>query len=194
MKKILLISITVFFVFYICASAGSIPEDLLHEDKALVFFGELISLNEESYVEVKPVKKIKGEVELGEKKIFFEPFFGFKHGSSTAPKIGTIYLFAYFDENNPIYIFKASTMDTKTLQLEGIGSAQMWNRLEEYLNEGRFEEAEKERQNKKSSDFKEQSESIKTDERDKKTFDIHISIITIIVSLVVFALVFRKRK
>ena len=50
------------------AFAGDIPEALMYEDGAQIFFGEVVSYEpdgEISYVEVVPTEKIKGDVIVG---------------------------------------------------------------------------------------------------------------------------------
>lgn len=154
MKKTVFI-IFVMLLFTVPVIAGSIPEDLLHEDFALVFFGELVSVGEDN-VEVKPSKKIKGDINCDTKQVFLDPYF-----IKCEPNIGKTYLFTYFDENNPVYIFKTTSTDTKTLEFEGIDKGSMFGRLQEYLNQGLFEEAESKRTEKQAVLIKENSKKNK---------------------------------
>ena len=55
-----------------------------------------------------------------------------------------MYLFTYFDENNPTDIFEVTSYDTSTLKLKNV-EGDMWKRFEQYLNEGRYLSAEHER-------------------------------------------------
>ena len=136
------------------AFAGSVPEDLLSSDDAKVFFGELVNYSEDE-VEVSPFKVIKGDMDEREWVKFSEPCVvgGFK------PLKKNIYLFAYFDDNNPIYIFNADSYDTKTVKLKGI-EGDMWERMQNYLNEGKFEEADAKRRDAKNADIKLTGEKI----------------------------------
>lgn len=123
--------------------AGSIPEDLLHEDGAQIFFAEVLSYyGENSTVTVCPVKKIKGEVATGTQQHYdnANTVGGFK------VRNGNVYLFTYFDENNPTEIFEVTSYDTSTLKIKNTTGG-MWKRFEEYLNDGEYEKAEQDRIN-----------------------------------------------
>ncbi len=152
MKRIIsILSVVLMLVsFGTTAQAGDVPEGLLSNDDALVFFGEVITYdkNNSAEIEVSPVKKIKGDVVIGEWVTFNEP-------SPVGAKIkeGELYLFAFFDENNPIYIFETSSFNPTELELED-AEGDMWERFEQYLNEGKYEEAEKDRIDRENADLK----------------------------------------
>ncbi len=132
MAIMLTMSLTVF--------AGSIPEDLLYEDEAQIFFAEVVYYHpdkENPDIEFSPVKKIKGDVKIGTKQIAYQP----NTVGDFDIKVGSVYLFTYFDENNPTDIFETTTQDTKTLKIKNT-DGDMWKRFEEYLNEGSYEKAE----------------------------------------------------
>ena len=146
MKKILCFIFAVLVLLSINTTvfAGSIPEDLLHSDGAQIFFGEVISYKADNFtVEVCPVKKIKGDVATGTKQYYDNA----NTVGDFKVKAGNVYLFTYFDENNPTDIFDVTSYDTATLKLNNTTGA-MWERFEEYLNEGRYEKAERDRINK----------------------------------------------
>lgn len=143
MKKILSLICLIFMLSTVTVSAGSVPEDLLSYDGALVFFGEIISYNphnENPEIEVSPVKIIKGEMITGSKDVFYNP----TPVGDIEISPANVYLFTYFDVNNPTYIFDVTSYDTKTLKLINT-TGDMWDRFEQYLNEGKYEEAEKAR-------------------------------------------------
>lgn len=121
------------------ATAGAIPESLLHSDDALVFFGEVLSYHPDVSVEVSTVKTIKGDV---------VPGVGHYAKPSTVGDFnvvpGYVYLFTYLDENNPTEIFEVTSYDTAELKLRNT-TGDMWERFEEYLNNGEYEKAEAER-------------------------------------------------
>ena len=144
---------TVLFMFVIMvllsgtlAFAGSIPEDLLHDDNAQLFFAEVIKTytpsGDKPYVEVKPVKVIKGDVRIGREQVIV--YYNPNTVGDFDVKFGNVYLFTYFDENNPTDIFEVTSYDTSVLKLKNV-EGDMWKRFEKYLNEGRYEEAEQER-------------------------------------------------
>lgn len=157
MKKLILSSLitAIVILFATPAFAGSVPEDLLHSDTAEIFFAEVISYapdGENPKIELSPVKKVKGDVKIGETEFYREP-------SPTGDfiiKTGNTYLFAYFDENNPTYVFETNSTDTKTLTFKN-SSADMWARFLKYLNNGDYEKAEEERL--KAADFEENAEA-----------------------------------
>lgn len=136
------------------AFAGSVPEDLLSHDGAKVFFAELINYDKEEVL-VSPFKVIKGDMDEREWVAFSEP----SVVGSFLPMKGNVYLFAYFDDNNPIYIFNATSYDTKELTLKG-ATGDMWKRFEAMLNEGKFEEADKVRRDALNADIELTGEEI----------------------------------
>lgn len=145
MKKLisLLCIFAIMLTMTISVFAGDIPESLLWNDEAQLFFGEVISYypdNNEPRISVSPVKKIKGDVNIGSKQIYLKP------NPMGGAKIvaGNVYLFAYYDEVNPLDIFEVTSYDTKSLKVKGI-QGDMWERFEEYINNGEYERAEQER-------------------------------------------------
>ncbi|MBP3361323.1 MAG: hypothetical protein J6N52_10745 [Clostridia bacterium] len=132
------------FCLSITAFAGSVPEDLLHSDEAQLFFGEVVSYQPDGeipYAEVIPTKKIKGDVTADGSCVTYQK----------AEAVGDIdvtpgkqYLFTWYDGNNPTNIFDVTSYDTKTLKLKNV-TGDMWKRFQEYLNEGKYEAAERER-------------------------------------------------
>lgn len=138
----------------ITAFAGDVPEGLLSHDGAKVFFAELITYDKEE-VQVSPFKVIKGDMDEREWVTFSEP----SVVGSFMPMEGNVYLFAYFDDNNPIYIFNATSYDTATLELKG-AEGDMWQRMQKYLNEGKFESADIERRDAQNADIELTGEEI----------------------------------
>ena len=119
--------------------AGSIPEDLLNEDSAQIFFAEVVYYHpdkENPDIEVSPVKVIKGDVNMGGKLTYYNP----NTIGDFKVKEGNVYLFTYFDEHNPTDIFEVTSYDTSTLKLKNV-DGDMWKRFEKYLNEGKYGEA-----------------------------------------------------
>lgn len=133
------------------AFAGDVPECLM-EDKAQIYFGKIVDFGEKTgetynYIEVMSETVIKGNIAQSEivryKDVRYSNYFMGKGNKDE------IYLFAYYDENNPLYCFKVTEYDTKTLKLVGIGDDDvMWKRFESYLNEGKYGEVKIEGVNK----------------------------------------------
>ena len=130
----------------ITAFAGSIPEDLLHEDYAQIFFARVIDTYKTKdgipCIEVMPVKAVKGDVSIGGEKaiVYNNP----NTVGDFKVKEGNVYLLTYFDENNPTDIFDVTSYDTSTLKLKNV-EGDMWMRFQKHLNNGDYEEAEQER-------------------------------------------------
>ena len=165
MKKLIsfVYSIIIILLVSTTAFAGSIPEDLLYNDNAQIFFAEVMdsykSPDGVPYVEVKPLKVIKGDVKVGygDNEVFYVYYNPNTIGDFKV-KNGNVYLFTYFDENNPTDIFDVTSYDTSTLKLKNV-SGDMWKRFEKYLNEGRYLDAEHER-------IDRQNEQLKTNGKD----------------------------
>ena len=123
--------------------AGDVPESLLSSDEALIFFGEVVTLDADDNITVLPTAKIKGDVKIGVEQVYKD---GMPLGADEfTPKQGEIYLMTYYDEHNPLYVFEITGTDTKTLKIKGLEGLDMWDRLQNYLNNGKYEEAEAER-------------------------------------------------
>ena len=121
------------------AFAGDIPESLLYEEGAQIFFGEVLSYHPDKKnpdIEVSPVVGIKGNVKEGSKQTYNNPnpIGGFK------VHVGKVYLFTYYEGDNYIDFFDVTTYNTKTLKVRHVDGP-MWERFEQYLNEGNYGEA-----------------------------------------------------
>ncbi len=140
------------------AFAGSIPEEMLHDDNAQLFFAEVVYYHpnkENPDIEISPVKVIKGDVKTGVKLTYYNP----NPIGDFKVKEGNVYLFTYFNEHNPTDIFEVTSYDTSTLKLKNV-QGDMWERFEKYLNEGRYLEAEQERLDKQNEGLPIEGENI----------------------------------
>ncbi len=160
MKKIICIISIMMIVLSMpmTALAGSIPEDLLHVDDAQVFFAEVLAYHpnkEYSDIELSPVKVIKGDVKTGVKLTYYNP----NAVGNFMVREGNVYLFTYFDEHNPTDIFEVTSYDTSVLKLKNV-SGDMWERFEEYLNNGDYEKAEQQRIDRKNETLLKTGETI----------------------------------
>ena len=132
MKKVISILslVAIMLSMSIMAFAGSIPEDLLHSDDSQIFFAKVIGVyqpnGDKPYVEVVPVKVIKGDVSIGEEQIIV--YYNPNTIGNFKVKEGDVYLFTYFDENNPTDIFEVTSYDTSTLKLKNV-QGDMWKRF-----------------------------------------------------------------
>lgn len=114
--------------------AGSVPEDLLSPD-ARIFFGEIVSHDAATgNVTVVPQIAISGNVTVGTQEVFARAE---AIGSATIPSDRAL-LMAFYEENNPLWVFRTTSFDTATLQIEGIAGQDMWQRFQSNLNEGLY--------------------------------------------------------
>ncbi|MBR5153065.1 MAG: hypothetical protein IKW60_06045 [Clostridia bacterium] len=131
--------------------AGSIPEDLLSDDNAKLYIGRVdgrttlaestipYEENKVIYIDITPVYKYKGDVELGMLMQYKKNNFG-----SFIPEKDGEYLFGYIDENN-FYIYEIASRDENSIKLVDADKYDMTKRLEDYINAGAFAMAEEER-------------------------------------------------
>ncbi len=156
MKKIicLLGVIAILLTMSLSVFAGDVPEGLLSDDDAQVFFGEVLDYNNNT-VTVSPRVKIKGDVLTGTKQHYNKPY----PVGNFKVKTGNVYLFTYFDENNETNIFEVTSYDTATLKIKNT-DFDIWKRFESYLNDGEYEKAEQERIDKINAAFTEEGDEI----------------------------------
>ena len=136
-----------FFTVLICmamilpltAFAGDIPESLLYEEGAQIFFGEVLAYHpdkENPDIEVWIEAKIKGNLNEGSKQVYNNP----NPVGDFKVREGKVYLFTYYEGDNYIDFFEVTTYNTRTLQVRHV-EGPMWDRFEQYLNEGKYGEA-----------------------------------------------------
>ena len=121
------------------AFAGDIPESLLYEEGAQIFFGEILAYHpdkENPDIEVWIAAKIKGNVNEGSKQVYThpDPVGDFK------VREGKVYLFTYYEGDNYNDFFEVTTYNTRTLKVRHV-EGPMWERFEQYLNAGKYGEA-----------------------------------------------------
>lgn len=198
MKKLFLCVMCMFILLSISTVcyAGDIPESLLGDDSSQVFFGEVKSVDGESITVIQH-QNIKGEFSKDSEITYTE--FAF----TDSPKIGEIYLCGFFDENNPLYVWEVSSLETKNLQITNTDD--MSKRMQEYLNDGKFEEKEEERLSKIDNKNTTESSAEKsvsndgTDQMDNVTqkgnsFSLILIVSGIILIAIVFLLLIKRKK
>lgn len=116
--------------------AGDVPEGLLMNNTAEVYFGEIKSI-EQNTITVIQKQSIKGLFKEGSERIYSD--FAFTGN----PIVGETYLCGFYDEYNPLYMWEVTSFEPKTLQIKTTDN--MSTRMQEYLNTGKFEEKEQER-------------------------------------------------
>ena len=156
MRKLIsiFVLITILFSTSFTAFAGDVPEGLLSNDDAQVFFGEVLAYNDTTVTVCLRVK-IKGDVLTGTQQHYNKP----NPVGNFKVKPGNVYLFTYFDENNETNIFEVTSYDTTTLKIKN-SDFDIWKRFESYLNDGEYEKAEQERIDKINATFTEEGDEI----------------------------------
>ncbi len=150
MKHLFVVFMAVLYAISGSALAGDIPETLLSEDSAKVFIGTVDSSTigeKKTYsslavvktAEVTPTIAIKGEVITGVSETHENCDFG-----TLIPLENVEYLFCHIDGES-LYAYEIEAMDEEHIILKGSRESAMIKRLEDYLNEGAFAMAEKER-------------------------------------------------
>jgi len=135
-KRIFSMLLLVTFCFVQIFAAGA-PEDLF-ADTAQLFFGKVQFYETNGSITVVPTDVIRGDVKIGIAASYDENAFVGKDGF--APQTDAVYLMAFYDANNPLYVFQISSTDLSTMKLEGAAGVPMWERLEAYLNAGEYAE------------------------------------------------------
>ena len=130
------------------ASAGSIPEDLLHSDDAKLYIGTVEGFSYKEipsspYIKVialavNPIEHIKGDVEIGKTITYKDTniYMNLVEGKD--------YLIAYLDQHN-IYAYEIKSKTNDRIILVDSDKYDMVQRLEEYLNDGSYAADERER-------------------------------------------------
>lgn len=135
MKKVFcfILAMTFCLMNMLVCLAGDIPEGLLNEDTAMVFYGEVTSAEENNII-VKVKENIKGMAEPDETYSYDEWIF------TESPAVGEVYLCGYYDEYNPLNLWEVERTGTDSLNI--IKSDNMSNRMEDYINNGDFARAQ----------------------------------------------------
>jgi len=177
--------------------AGDVPEGLLNTDSSQVYFGEVKSIEENSITVIQK-KNIKGEFSENKEYTYSDYVF------TDSPEAGEVYLCGFYDENNPLYIWEVTSLETDSLEIKNTDD--MSKRMQKYLNEGKFEEKEAERLSKTNINNDAQSPSAaapseisaahevqKDNEPDRQYFSF-VLIPLAIVFIGICAFIFRRKR
>ncbi len=146
MKKLISMLFILIMLFALASNvfAGSIPEDSLYMDNCKVFIGTIenykktyIKLDCATYptMTIRTCERIKGNVVVGES-ITYK---GYSSGKRL--KKNTYYLFTCFDDNN-LNIFEIEEKKGNQIKLYNPEENDLIQRLEDYINNGDYAEAE----------------------------------------------------
>lgn len=138
MKKMFccVIGLVVLFSAMNVCYAGDVPESLLSDKQAQLYFGEIKGVDGDRITVIQR-QNIKGDF-TKDAEVTYEGF-----GITDAPEVGKQYLCGFLDENNPLYIWEVTGFDTNTLKIKN--SDDMSQRLQTYLNNGDFAAKEQDR-------------------------------------------------
>lgn len=147
----LLITITTHAEFYSMSSESweNLPEELLTNDNAQIFFGEYKYLDphycDMDVVTVSQKQNIKGVFKKNKKITQYAIFFNRPHNNRPHEQfeIGKIYLCAYIDDTMPLFMWEAGDTNTEILKITA--TDEVSKKMEELLNSGAFDAAETER-------------------------------------------------
>lgn len=140
MKKLFISVIMLLFLSVPASYASNIGDDLLRNDQAKMFFGELME-PQGDFTVIKPIYNIKGEFDPDTLiRVFID------HceimGGQTA-EIGKIYLCGLSSDQKNLYLWEFDTMDTSIIRLKATDSFS--KEIRRYLNQGLFDKAEQDR-------------------------------------------------
>lgn len=129
------------FVLFLSTNvfAGDIPEGIMLGDQKALFIGEITSISEDR-INIKVSTIMMGSIEESEVEVeAFDKYYG----TEQKPETGDYIVAVLLDEDkiDEGWVFKASSDDYKTLKLES-ESYNMVDRYEEYINEGKYFEAQ----------------------------------------------------
>ena len=142
-------------MFSLKAFAGDIPESIMLGEQQALFIGEIVAENEDTYT-LSSLDILMGEVE---KDINVEKFN--YYGTTDSPKIGDYLVVVLIEDNkiNDTWVFKATTSDYRTLRLVS-EKHNMVKRYEKYINEGSYQKAQIDLDNKDTFIDKGRDESV----------------------------------
>jgi len=139
-KRIITIVFVLFLLLNTNAYAGDIPESIMLGKQQALFIGKLTGINGETY-SIQPSTIMMGSIHESEIQVQkFESYYG----TEKKPKVGDIIVAVLLEEGkvDGLWIFKATSDDYKTLKLVS-ERYNMVVRYEEYINKGKYFEAQK---------------------------------------------------
>lgn len=153
--------------------AGDIPEGIMLGHQKALLIGEITAINEDT-ISIMPSTVMMGSIAQSEVQI---QIFDNYYGTDKKPKTGD-YIVAVLLEDNKIdddWVFKATSDDYKSLNLVS-EKYNMVVRYEEYINEGKYFEAQKKIDGEETESI--DSNTIKEEDTLKATNDLIQSYIT----------------
>ena len=191
------ILIMLFTIMTSQVKAGDIPETMLTQKDSSTFFGEIITINGDK-ITVEQKKNIKGKFEEGKQETYNRWHYS-ASGNPEKLEIGKTYLIGKINNNNKVYIWAFENEDLEKIKI--LSTDNMYKRLNEYLNQGKFTEENLKLSENTKTNTEEQTDKDKmknSQEKNKNYISqnkntIKYIIITVII-LIVFAVYKKKLK
>lgn len=139
-KKVTVIILILLLSINTNVFAGDIPESIMLGEQEALFIGEITNVDTNLY-NIKPLTIMMGSIEKAEIQVKkFDKYYG----TDDNPKIGDVIVAVLLDDNkiNDTWIFKCTSEDYKTLELIS-EPYEIVIRYQQYINEGRYFEAQK---------------------------------------------------
>lgn len=136
--------------------AGDEPETYLGDDSVIMFTATVLNAGKET-IDLKVVRKIKGDI--SENQTLPLPYFEFNSRKDTKPRVNEN-CFITMKDGKVIFSIQTTTTDPKTLKFVNhltnksmnMSGQSVCERIEQYVNDGSYEAAEKRRQSRITSE------------------------------------------
>ena len=123
--------------------AGDIPESIMKGKQKALFIGRITAINTDTF-SIIPSTIMMGSIQQSEVRI---KKFDRYYGADNKPKTGDIIVAVLLEDNriDDLWVFKCTTEDYKTLKLDTENNEKydMVGRYQQYINEGKYFEAQK---------------------------------------------------
>ena len=138
---------TIIIIFLLFTStivfAGDIPESIMEGKQKALFIGKITAINTDTF-SIIPSTILMGSILQSEIEIKkFDKYYG----ADNKPKTGDVIVAVLLEDNkiDDIWVFKCTTEDYKTLKLDTENSEKydMVGRYQQYINDGKYFEAQK---------------------------------------------------
>lgn len=138
------------FVFSASAYAGDEAESFMSDDNIKLFTATIMNVTDET-IDIKIIRKIKGDV--SENQILTMPHLEYNSKKSSNPRADQNCLISMKDDSI-VLAFQTTSTDPKTLKFlnhltnisMNMQGKSVFERIEQYVNDGSYEAAEKRRQ------------------------------------------------
>lgn len=191
------------FMFLLFATtvvfAGDIPESIMEGKQKALFIGEITAVNTGTY-NIAPSTVMMGSIQQSE--IQSKKFNNY-YGANDQPKTGDFIVAVLLEDNkiDDTWVFKVTSKDYKTLKLVS-EKYDMVVRYEQYINEGKYFEAQKKIDENKKASINPTNVSVESKEVVKnnkvQSYSTHnqfvVILLLVVIGVVVFFIVRVKKR